>query len=197
MSKTDSRFYSAAKIELREGDGPPRLEGMAVPYGVAANIHGPRGFTETIAPRAFREYLEGGGDVVYNYGHVPHQVLARRNAGTLDVREDDSGVYVSLELPDTQLGRDVAVMVRRGDASGQSIEFTTARGGDEWAERGGKLARTVHRGGLPGVALVARPAYPQTTVAMRSLEQWQQHHPVMTPEAAQLRLAEARMRGYR
>lgn len=192
MTQADRRIYQVELRAVGDGETGPRIEGLAVPYGVWTDI-GP--FRERVAPGAFREYLANpANDVVYNYGHDRNAILGRRASGTLEVRDDDQGVHVSLELPDTTQGRDLAVMIRRGDIAGHSIEFTTAA--DEWRQGDdGRDERTVVKGGLPGVALVGQPAYPTTTAAMRSLEAWHQARVVRSVGQARLMRAQAMMGG--
>lgn len=189
----DRRVYEVEVRAVTDGEQGPRIEGLAVPYGVWTDL-GP--FRERVAAGAFREYLGNPeNDVVYNYGHDRNAIMGRRSSGTLQVRDDDEGVHVSLELPDTTMGRDLAVMVRRGDIRGHSIEFTTTQ--DEWRNEDGKDSRTVVRGGLPGVALVGNPAYSTTTAAMRSLEDWHRGRVVRSVEQARLMRAQAMMGGAR
>jgi HK97 family phage prohead protease len=195
MKQTDVRVFQVGQLELRNEGGYGRhIEGLAVPYGVWTDL-GP--FREMIAPGAFDAYLESGADVVYNYGHDRNAILGRRSSGTLGVRSDSDGVHVRLELPDTTQGRDLAVMIERGDITGHSIEFTTDV--DEWESGGGQDSRTVKRGGLPGVALVGQPAYATTTAAMRSRQAWHKTEAdrvLRSIDAARLQYAQALLRGH-
>lgn len=192
--QADTRTFQVQGLQVRD-EGGPVIEGLAVPYGVWTDW-GP--FRERIAAGAFTDYIESGADVVYNYGHERNQILGRRSSGTLGVRDEADGVHVRLELPDTTLGRDVAVMVARGDITGHSIEFTCDA--DEWRTADGRDERTVLRGGLPGVALVGHPAYASTTAALRSREAWQKAEAdrvVLGLDAARLAKARTIVRGLR
>lgn len=146
------------------------IEGMLVPYGVWADIYG---FRERFERGAFAEYLAAGKDVIYNYGHDRKAIMGRRSSGTLEVSDRDDGLWGRLLIPDTQLGRDMRVMIQRGDVGGHSIEFLTVS--ERWETIDRIEHRTILKAELPGVALTGTPAYKETSAAVRSLEQWREH----------------------
>jgi Caudovirus prohead serine protease len=79
---------------------------------------------------------------------------------------------LELDLPDTQSGRDLAVLSKRGTVRGVSFAFTQMR--DSWHLDGGQRIRTVHEVvGIKDISPTHRPAYPDTTLAIRSLENWE------------------------
>ncbi|GAB5375006.1 MAG: HK97 family phage prohead protease [Acuticoccus sp.] len=137
-----------------------RLEGYAAMFGSDARLGG---FVETIAPGAFHRAL--AGDVLAFLDHDPGKVLGRTKSGTLRLAEDTRGLAFSLDLPDTQAGRDVLTLAARGDLGGMSFGFTVPAGGDTWnGER--RTLRTVN---LKEISVVqAWPAYPNTEVAVRA-----------------------------
>lgn len=117
--------------------------------------------TESIARGAFDGVL--GDDVLALVDHDPSKILGRSSSGTLRLSADDYGLRCEVDLPDTQLGRDVRVLVQRGDLNGMSFGF-----------RPGVVERTaggvVHRSfaGLGDVSVVSRPAYDGTSVHARN-----------------------------
>ncbi len=137
-----------------------RLEGYAATFGAEARIGS---FVETIAAGAFRAALNS--DIVALLDHSPLHVLGRTRSGTLRLSEDTRGLAFSLDVPDTQAGRDVLALAERDDLGGMSFGFTVPKGGDEWqGER-----RTLRTVGLREVSIVsAWPAYPDTEVALRA-----------------------------
>ena len=170
MTKKQTRVeLRSYEIRVDEIDGK-YIEGRLVPYGVWTDI-GP--FREKFVKGAFGDYLDAGGDVIYNYGHDRTAIMGRRSSGTLVVEERGDGVYGRLEIPDTSLGRDMRVMIDRGDITGHSVEFVTHS--DRWEMIDDVEHRTVLKADLPGVALTANPAYKDTTAALRSLGQWREH----------------------
>ena len=135
-----------------------RLEGYAATFGSEARMGS---FVETIAPGAFRSAL--AGDVLALLDHDTGKVLGRTRSGTLRLTEDSRGLAFSLDLPDTQAGRDALALAERGDLGGMSFGFTVPKDGESWAgER-----RTLHAIGLKEISVVsAWPAYPDTSLAL-------------------------------
>ena len=137
-----------------------RIEGYAATFGSEAQIGT---IVETIAPGAFRASL--GGDILALLDHDMGRVLGRTRSGTLRLNEDSRGLAFSLDLPDTQAGRDVLELAQRNDLGGMSFGFVVPKGGDRWqGER-----RTLQTVGLREISVVsAHPAYPDTSLALRS-----------------------------
>lgn len=122
-------------------------------------------FTEVIRRGAFAASLASGADILALADHDPSRVLGRTRSRTLTLAEDNDGLAFSLELPDTQAGRDLAVLAERGDLGGCSFGFTVPEGGESWAGNQREL-RSVN---LAEVSIVsAHPAYAGTTVDLRS-----------------------------
>jgi hypothetical protein len=98
-------------------------------------------------------------------------VLGSTRSGTLRLSEDESGLRVEADLPDTQAGRDARILIQRGDVTGFSFGFTVPANGDSWNSDG--TERTLKSVRLLEVSTgVAFPAYPTTngTAQVRSLE---------------------------
>lgn len=138
-----------------------RIEGYAATFNSEARLGS---IVETIAPGAFRAAL--ATDVLALLDHDAGKVLGRTRSGTLRLNEDSKGLAFSLDLPDTQAGRDVLALAERGDLGGMSFGFTVPKGGDSWqGER-----RTLRTIALKEISVVqAWPAYPDTELALRAL----------------------------
>jgi len=154
----------AAAAEIRAAGR--RLEGWAATFGAEARIGT---FTETIAPGAFAASLADGSDKLALVDHDPGKLLARTRSKTLRLTEDERGLSFSLDVPDTQLGRDVLALAERGDLGGMSFAFKVRpNGGERWSGDRREL-RAVD---LAEVSIVlAWPAYPDTSVAARNKPQ--------------------------
>ena len=152
--------------ELRAADGVKVAKGYAAVFNTKADIGGY--FTETILPGAFAETLRTS-DVRALVDHDSGRVIGRSAAKTLRLSEDERGLSVEIDLPDTTDGRDLAVQLERGDISGMSFGFRVTH--DEWDESGPVPARTIHKVDLFEVSAVAFPAYDDTTLALRSLDE--------------------------
>jgi len=162
------------KLELREaeGDNPPMLVGYAARFNSWSDDLG--GFVERIKPGAFRKALMIS-DVRALYNHDSNQLPLGRTPKTLRLVEDTKGLKVEIDLPDTQNARDLQTSINRGDISQMSFGFTVAESGDEWKEKDGMAKRTIteiHE--LFDVSPVVFPAYSQTKIAVRTLEQCEQ-----------------------
>jgi uncharacterized protein len=168
-SKLETRFIEVDEFEIREESDGMHLEGYAALFNSRSENLG--GFTETIAPGAFRASLKARNDIKLLWNHDTGAVLGSTRAGTLQLIEDDKGLRVSATLPNTSHGRDAAELVRRGDVTGFSFGFSMpARGGDSWNEDG--TERVLKSVRLFEVSLVTFPAYRQTegTATVRGLD---------------------------
>jgi HK97 family phage prohead protease len=187
--QTDNELRVLAEpIELRAGkDGKPVLVGYAAKFN--SRSHDLGGFVEIVAPGAFKTSLANKPDVRALYEHDPAKILGRATAGTLTLAEDGTGLRVEITPPDTTIGRDVLELVKRGDISGMSFGFRTIS--DTWHEDPDKrMVRTLQEVVLNEVSVVGQPAYPQTEIALRSLDR---HRQVRQP-ADRRTLAAARCR---
>lgn len=152
--------------EVRAEGAAKVARGYAALFNSRTDIGGY--FTEEIAPGAFSETLKAS-DVRALIDHDSGRVIGRSAAGTLRMKEDDKGLYVEIDLPDTSDGRDLAVQLERGDISGMSFGFRVTK--DEWDETGDVPARTIRQVELYEVSAVAFPAYGDTSIALRSLDE--------------------------
>lgn len=134
------------------------------------------GFREKIAPGAFRSAIKTS-DTRALWNHDSNYVLGRKSAGTLSLREDKEGLKVEIAPPDTTWARDLMISIDRGDVSQMSFGFRLEK--DSWEEKEGQPPiRTLEKiRELPDVSPVTYPAYPETQVALRSLEQWRENKP--------------------
>ena len=125
-------------------------------------------FSEVIRQGAFAKSLATGSNIRALYQHQGDALLGTTRGGTLQLREDAKGLAYELALPDTTHGKDLAILVGRGDVAGCSFGFRVAPGGDRWEQRGAKLVRELIDVELVEITLTSHPAYRDTTVAMRS-----------------------------
>lgn len=141
-------------LELRvEGDGMT-LTGYAAVFNSASQ---PLPFIERIEPGAFRDSLKSRNDVKLLWNHDTSTVLGSTRAGTLRLTEDERGLRVEAQLPDTQAGRDAATLIKRGDVTGFSFGFRVPVGGDEWPNAGERVLKRIN---VHEVSVgVAFPAY--------------------------------------
>lgn len=178
MSRQRSISQLPLTVETR-GDGKAYITGYAAKYNTRSTLLG--NFREEIKPGAFdRALREQSHPIVALWNHDSNQVLGSTRSGTLTVDTDENGMRYSVEVPNTTLGRDLSVLISRGDVWGSSFAFTiAAKDGESWAEEDGQAVRYVHSvDGVYDVSPVLTPAYEEATAAvvMRSYERFLQSH---------------------
>jgi HK97 family phage prohead protease len=165
----EQRFVDVADIEVRDGTAGDGMSftGFAAVYNSRSQDLG--GFTETIAPGAFARSLKSRNEIRMYVNHNADMVLASRRSGTLRLTDTDRGLRVDADLPDTTYGRDLSVLMRRGDVSSMSFGFSVPPKGDTWSADGSQ--RELRDVRLHEVSVVTGfPAYTATTAQVRSLE---------------------------
>ncbi len=161
---------AATTAECRASADGMALSGWAAVWDSPTVIGG--AWEEVVAPTAFDKALadiaEGRADVVLVVDHDPHQLLARTRSGTLKLSKDSHGLKVEATLPDTTLGKDIAELVRRGDAYGMSFSFLPRKDGETWEGN----RRTLRDVQLFDVSVVrTQPAYSATEVSVRAKQE--------------------------
>jgi HK97 family phage prohead protease len=188
MTTAAADIATAPAIERRSIGGEVRAEAPAEPAkpkrvtGYAAVFDSPSedmgGFIETIKPGAFARTLKTA-DVRALISHQSYPVIGRTKAGTLRLSEDDRGLGFELDLPDTGAANDLHAAIERGDIDSMSFGFAVQR--SEWDDSGPTPTRRLVEVELYEISFVAWPAYPATSIALRSLEDWRRDHPAPTP----------------
>ena len=175
-----------AEIETR-AEGTKTLRGHAAVFNQLSEDLG--GFREQIQPGAFADAIEKD-DIRALFNHDSNYVLGRNVSKTLRLKEDARGLAIEIDLPDTQMARDLAVSIERGDVSQMSFGFSVRPGGQDFAkDDSGQMIRTLKRVRLYDVSPVTFPAYPQTDVAMRDLRSWQEQTQRASASPSNLNLA--------
>lgn len=158
-------------LEVRSGGGKTTIEGYAARFDELSEEIAP-GIRELFKPGAFAEALRSS-DPVALFDHDTSKVLGRKSAGTLELREDARGLFVTIHPPETGYAREVVQLIQRGDVRGQSVRYGAYKPGSaRWEFRERSAVRVVERvDALRDVGPVTMPAFPQTTVAfaVRSL----------------------------
>lgn len=178
----ERRIFNVPGFEVRqEGENPPVLVGYAALFDSMSENLG--GFVERVASGAFAKSM--GGDVRALFNHDPNMILGRTTSKTLRLSEDQRGLRVEIEPPDTQVARDLVMSMKRGDIDQMSFGFRTKK--DKWDDIDGKLVRTLIEVELFDVSPVTFPAYQQTDIAVRSLESWKKRNAVSTVDLSMQR----------
>jgi len=137
------------------------LEGYAALYDEETVVGGQR---ERIERGAFEGRLDD--DVRLLFNHDNNMPFARTTNGTLKLSLDENGLYYKADIIDTQAGRDLYAMVKRGDVSQSSFAFNIS---ERRFDEGVMVIEKV--GQLYDVSPVTYPAYEATTVVARQKEE--------------------------
>ena len=164
--EAELRAQYGDNVELRTaevraaGDDTLVVEGYASNFDVEYDLGY---FKETVARGAFDDVLNDDVRFLLNHTGAP---LARTTNGTLELTVDETGLRYRAALADTQDGRDLYKLIKRGDITQSSFAFTIDS--DEWSKD--RSTRTINKiGRLLDVSSVTYPASPTTTVAARNM----------------------------
>lgn len=153
-------FAIVPEIEERADNGLPRLRGHAAVFN---SLSEPMyGFREKIAPGAFAESI-GKDDIRALWNHDTGHVLGRKSAGTLILTEDERGLAVDINPPNTTWAKDLLISIKRGDITQMSFGFRVLT--DSWAMVDGGEVRTLEKVQLFEVSPVTFPAYSATDIS--------------------------------
>jgi uncharacterized protein len=166
--QVETRRITFNKFELRAGQAG---DGMSF-SGYAAVFNSdsePLPFIERIAPGAFAKSLKSRNNIRMYMNHDSSMLLGTTRSKTVRLAEDSKGLFVDADLPDTSVGRDLSVLMQRGDVDSMSFGFTVPQGGDRWSDDGSR--RELRQIRLFEVSVVTGfPAYAATSASVRSLD---------------------------
>lgn len=164
--------------EVRKAEDDPesrRVSGYAAVFGSSSLPlmdwdHGE--FEEVIDRNAFEGVIEQS-DVFAVLNHDNSRGILGRSVngtGSLSLSVDDHGLRYEFDAPRTALGDELLEGLRRGDITASSFAFNVQD--ERWEEQEDKTyKRTILKiGRLYDVSPVYNPAYPDTSVAQRSLD---------------------------
>lgn len=165
--------------EVRKAEDDPesrRVTGYAAVFGSSSLPlmdwdHGE--FEEVIDRNAFDGVIEQS-DVFAVLNHDNSRGVLGRSVngnGSLSLSVDDHGLRYEFDAPRTALGDELLEGLRRGDITASSFAFNVQD--ERWEEQEDKTyKRTILKiGRLYDVSPVYNPAYPDTSVAQRSLDE--------------------------
>lgn len=126
-------------------------------------------FIEVIAKGAFAEALRNGNQIDFLAEHDKQKILASTSNDSLQLREDEQGLYMSAEITPTSYGNDYFTLIKSGILKNMSFGFRSLK--DSWQKlSNGMYQRTVEALQLFEVSAVKTPAYQDSIISARSLE---------------------------
>ena len=180
-----SAAFTLVRADDDEGDGLT-IEGYGAVFNSVTVIDSWEGrFEEVIAPGAFRKSLRERRPKM-QFDHGSHPLLGSLPLGRWDVAEEDAtGLHVVGRLSDNWLIQPFRDAIRDDGVEGMSFRFSVVR--EEWQDKDGKrikpedvwevlwapgdrepLRRTLKEVRVTEVGPVVWPAYPETSVGVRS-----------------------------
>ncbi len=169
-NKREYRTLPMTELRAAEHDGKKVIEGHAAVFDSwSETLGGFFPFKEKVRKGAFQKSI-GKDDIRALFNHDANHVLGRNRAGTLELSEDDKGLFVRIYPPDTQWARDLQTSMERGDISQMSFGFTVEQ--DKWSTEDDTDTRELVEVKLFDVSPVTFPAYTQTDAGVRAHERY-------------------------
>lgn len=180
MSKEEQRFEIGerqtrsiqADFQTRSEGENQYIEGYFAVFN--SNYEIADGLTESIAPGAFTDTLDG--DIRCLTDHDTRLVLGRTTAHTFEVRQDEHGLWGrALINPNDQDAVNTKARVDRGDVNQASFGFDILEEDTDIREDG-SVHWTIRKVKLYECSVVTFPAYRETNIHARQHEADEIHH---------------------
>lgn len=167
LNKFEKREVKIDELKTDEQQNNMTVEGYALKWGENSKpiYTADSFFVESFVQGAFNETLENDEQLVL-YGHDMNNVLGRTENSTAMLTSDEVGLYLTVDLPNTTLGKDTYELVKRGDIAGMSVGFIAED--DKFEQVDGVIKRTINKAKLVEVSLVPMPAYDSSEVSERA-----------------------------
>lgn len=165
LQKREVRPASTQFVTRDEG-GEPTIEGYFAVFNSLYEIA--PGMTESVAPGAFSKTL--AGDIRALTNHDTTLVLGRTKAHTLELREDEHGLWGKVRInPKDADAMNLYERVKRGDVDQCSFGFEIVSEETDFRDDG-SIHWTIQDVILHEVSCCTFPAYQETNIAARSAE---------------------------
>lgn len=166
------------KMELRvqnaeldtNSDGVLKVSGYVNKTNQHSEILGTtKRFKEKIAKGAFSKAIRAAKQINFLAEHDTKKILASTRNGSLELTEDEQGLFMSANISPTSWGQDSYQLIKDGILQNMSFGFRTVS--DSWRSIGTNLyERTIEELELFEVSVVEKPAYTSSTIAARGIE---------------------------
>ena len=167
MSESKETRYFELRAEAAIDSEDLVFTGYASVFNSPYSVADSRGvYNEIVNPGAFSKTLNEQDDVKFliNHDGIP---LARTKSGTLELREDEHGLFVKAELDEANPRvAEISSALKRGDLSEMSFGFHAIK--DEFTDGG--ETRTLKELRLLDVSVVTWPANPATVGKIRGVD---------------------------
>lgn len=161
MASTEVRATPQGELRYALDGGKPRIDGRAILFDSWSVDLG--GFRERMLPGS----VTLDGDLLALFDHATDKVLGRTSAGTMEVRQDQTGVAFTAYPPETTWANDLRVSMERGDIKGCSYRMMVEE--DKWyVDMNQQVCRDIIKASVSELTVTSMPAYPETTAEARS-----------------------------
>ncbi len=159
-------FDAELTVERRAESDPPKISGYFARYGVKSSDLG--GWREILRPGIFAESLKRGDEVFALWNHDSSQPFARTGNKTVELREDEKGLWADITPDDTTWGQNAWRSVKAKTVVRTSFAFAIEDPEKDQVWSDDLRLREVIRAGLFDVSPVTYPAYPQPRISARA-----------------------------
>lgn len=172
MGKMEVRYLPVESIEFRstgEDGSTNTISGYVVKFNQRSQLIWGE-FYEKVAKGAFaRSLSENVIKALWN--HRSDFVLGSTKNQTLRLWEDHIGLRFECDLPNSTWGKDAAESIQRGDVDGMSFGFGVRKDSFTYLKDEDVYERTLIDIDLREVSPTPFPAYPDSEVSQRSIDQ--------------------------
>lgn len=164
MNRENRQLRTAAtQFETREDGDALYIEGYFAVFNSTYDLGW--GMSESIAPGAFTDTL--ADDIRALVNHDTTLVLGRTSAHTLEVRQDEHGLWGRVQInPNDQDAMNLYARVQRGDVNQCSIGFDIIEEETEFRDNG-DVHWTIKSTKLWEISACTFPAYEETAISAR------------------------------
>ena len=125
-------------------------------------------FKEVIKRGAWQRAIDNAKEIHFLAEHDNSKILASTRNDSLELREDDQGLYMAATISPTSYGKDYYQLIKDGILQNMSFGFRAVK--DAWRNMGTHFERTVNELELFEVSVVRDPAYSNSTISARGID---------------------------
>lgn len=160
--------FNKTDIQTKE-DGSMTVSGYVNKTETKSNMLGRnQKFKEVIKRGAWQKAINNAKDIHFLAEHDNSKILASTRNGSLELREDDQGLYMEATISPTSYGKDYYQLIKDGILQNMSFGFRSVK--DAWRNVGSHFERTVNELELFEVSVVRDPAYSSSTISARGIK---------------------------
>lgn len=162
--KIEFKRIFSTEMRAEQSEGKRILTGHAAVFDQETSIGGY--FREVLRKGCFKKTIQEY-DQAALWDHETGKPLGRRSAQTLELAEDDTGLFFRIFLGEQSWANDAWISIQRGDVSGMSFSFRATPGKVIWtlAQNPSDDLREIFECMLYEISPVTFPAYEGTDVS--------------------------------